>query len=161
MKMSGTSDPVQHEQARTRRCGTIPAPLRDPQKFFHSAHRRLERVLDLDVVSPPQTRTDCRWLEVRRPGDGCAPETIKVSPRWRRLAARLGPQMGTANKQLVTECMEAIVGVFKPINVVAEYTEAVSDDRANNGIFLSNLSSEFVVLGTRLLKCGAGLLRRC
>ncbi len=54
--------------------------------------------------------------------------------------------MGTENKQLVTECMEATVFVFRPISAIAESTEAVSNDRANNGIFLSNLSREFVVL---------------
>jgi hypothetical protein len=58
MKMSGTPDPVQHEQARTQGCGTIPAPLRDPQTCFHSAHRRLKRVLNLDVVSPPPPRPE-------------------------------------------------------------------------------------------------------
>jgi hypothetical protein len=68
--------------------------------------------------------------------------------------------MGSENKQLVTECMEATVGVFSPKHVVAVSTETVGDDRANNGIFLSNLSREFVVLGTRLLNFGAGQLRQ-
>jgi hypothetical protein len=70
MKMSGTSDPVQHRQARIRRWGKIPAPLRDPQKCFHSAHRRLKRVLNLDVVSPPQ-----QFFELLT--DGGTPQLIK------------------------------------------------------------------------------------
>ncbi len=58
MKMLGTSDPVQHGQARTRRFGKIPAPLRDPQKCFHSPQRILKRVLERNVgdLTPPDPR---------------------------------------------------------------------------------------------------------
>ena len=48
--------------------------------------------------------------------------------------------MGTENKQLITESMEATVFVLRPVTAVVEFTEAVSDDRSNNGIFLSDLS---------------------
>ncbi len=35
-RVSEMSDPVQLRQARTRRCGKIPAPLRGPRGDFHS-----------------------------------------------------------------------------------------------------------------------------
>ncbi len=53
--------------------------------------------------------------------------------------------MGTGNKQLITESMKATVTVCVLRSVIAVtavggFTEAVSDDRLNNGIFLSDLS---------------------
>ena len=124
--------------ARSPKGVEITAPLRDPQKCFHSAHRRLKRVLNLDIVSPPQTREGrrCRLVRRRRrTGDQ------EVSPQWRRLVARrgrLGLQMGTGNKQLITEITKVTVCVRRIS--VGGFTETVIDDRSNNGIFLSDLS---------------------
>ena len=54
--------------ARSPKGVEITAPLRDPQKCFHSDHRRLKRVLNLDVVSPP--RPERVEGVVRCDGDG-------------------------------------------------------------------------------------------
>ena len=65
------------------------------------------------------------------------------------------------NKQLITEFLEATVGVVVITQtMVVSLTEAMSDDRPKNGIFLVDLSCELVVLGTGFMKLGAGQLRQ-
>ena len=94
--------------ARSPKGVEISAPLRDPQRCFQSAHRRLKRVLNLDVGSPPQTREGRRCSEVRRrrrTGDQ------EFSPRWRRLVVLIvmpGLKMRAAFKQRSKKVFEGV-----------------------------------------------------